>query len=166
VEVLAVASVEEAARLMQPLGLSLRAERLCEAARILMEKYRGAIPTSEEELLLLPGIGKYTARSICAHAFGHPAAVLDANVARIFERFFGLQGERVKSRCKILWSAADTIAPKQGVSRWNLTLLDFGAMVCTAKQPSCGECPLQEKCYYFANARNQSKIRHLSSLME
>ncbi len=60
-------------------------------------------------MLLLPGIGKYTARSICANAFGQPAAVLDTNVARIVERFFGLQGERVKSPCKILWLAAEAL---------------------------------------------------------
>lgn len=148
-DALAVASVEDVALLLQPLGLSFRAERLCRSARIVVDKYGGSIPTSEAELLLLPGIGKYTARSICANAFGQPAAVLDTNVARIVERFFGLQGERVKSRCKILWSAAEAIAPDKEVSRWNLTLLDFGAAICTARKPRCGECPLQEKCSYF-----------------
>jgi A/G-specific adenine glycosylase len=148
-EVLASASVEEVAQLLQPLGLSFRAERLCRSAKIVAEKHRGIIPASEEELLSLPGIGKYSARAICANAFGQPSAVLDTNVARIFERFFGLQGERVKSRCKILWATADAIAPKKEVSRWNLTLLDFGALVCTARKPHCGECPLQKKCCYL-----------------
>jgi A/G-specific adenine glycosylase len=157
--ILAGASVEDVAMLLRPLGLAFRAERLCAAAGILMEKHRGIIPRSEEELLLLPGVGKYTARSICAHAFGQPAAVLDANVARILERFFGLQGERVKSRCKILWAAAEAIAsaratspivPENEVSRWNLTLLDFGAMVCTAKKPHCVDCPLHEQCCYLS----------------
>jgi A/G-specific adenine glycosylase len=148
-DALAAACVEDVALLLQPLGLSFRAERLCHSARTIVDKYGGNIPASEAELLLLPGIGKYTARSICANAFGQPAAVLDTNVARIIERFFGLRGERVKSRCKILWSAAEAIAPKQEVSRWNLTLLDFGAAICTARKPRCQECPLQEKCCYL-----------------
>ena len=148
-DALAVASVEDVALLLQPLGLSFRAERLCNSAKIIADKYGGSIPTSEAELLLLPGIGKYTARSICANAFGQPAAVLDTNVARIVERFFGLQGERVKSRCKILWSVAEAIAPDKEVGRWNLTLLDFGAVICTARKPRCAECPLQEKCSYL-----------------
>ncbi|CAN1212553.1 Adenine DNA glycosylase [Tumidithrix helvetica PCC 7403] len=101
-EVLAIASVEDANQILQPLGLSFRAERLCSSARIVMDKHKGKIPALEAELLLLLGVGKYTARSICANAFGQPAAVLDTNVARIIERFFGLKGERVKSRCKIL----------------------------------------------------------------
>jgi A/G-specific adenine glycosylase len=155
-EALAAASVVEVAQLLQPLGLAFRAERLCSSAKIVIQKYGGSIPALEEELLLLPGIGKYTARSICANAFGQPAAVLDTNVARIFERFFGLQGERVKSRCKILWAAADAIAPKREVSRWNLTLLDFGALVCTARKPHCSECPLQQKCCYWLETRKYS----------
>jgi len=112
------------------------------------ESYEGQIPSTEAQLLALPGVGKYTARSVCANAFGQPLAVLDTNVARILERFFGLQGGRVKSRCKLLWEAAEQAAPNTEVSRWNLTLLDFGAAVCTAKNPNCAECPLQEKCNY------------------
>ena len=78
-----------------------------------------------------------------------PAAVLDTNVARILERFFGIEGERVKSRCKILWNAADTIAPDTEVGHWNLTLLDFGAIICTARNPKCSECPLSQRCHWF-----------------
>ena len=44
--------------------------------------------------------------------------------------------------------AADRVAPGQEVSKWNLTLLDFGAAVCTAKNPRCAECPLQQQCNY------------------
>jgi A/G-specific adenine glycosylase len=152
-DTLAEASVEDVALLLQPLGLSFRAERLSSSAKIITDEYGGSIPALEAELLLLPGIGKYTARSICANAFGQASAVLDTNVARIIERFFGLQGERVKSRCKILWSAAEAIAPRKEVSRWNLTLLDFGAAICTARKPRCGECPLQEKCCYLQMPR-------------
>ncbi len=92
---------------------------------------------------------KYTARAILSQAFNRPAAVMDTNVARILERFFGIKGGRVKSRCKILWSAADSIAPNTDVGRWNLSLLDFGAEVCTARKPKCSECPISTKCNWF-----------------
>jgi A/G-specific adenine glycosylase len=146
---LAIASVEEIAQLLQPLGFYFRAQRLHESAQDIVEKYEGKIPKVETQLLALPGVGKYTARSICANAFGQPLAVLDTNVARILERFFGLQGNRVKSRCKMLWKAADELAPDTEVGKWNLTLLDFGAIVCTAKKPYCVECPLKEHCNYI-----------------
>lgn len=146
---LAKAKVADMTTLLKPLGLLFRAERLWQTAQILTVKYRGKIPDSETELLKLPGVGKYTARAICSQAFQQPAAVLDTNVARIIERFFGIKGERVKSRCKILWGAAEIIAPHTEVGLWNLTLLDFGAIVCTARKPKCVECPLRAKCHWF-----------------
>ncbi|MEH2069837.1 MAG: A/G-specific adenine glycosylase [Nostoc sp.] len=147
-EQLVKASINELSELLEPLGLFFRAERLQKCARIILEQYGGKIPNSEKQLLELPGIGKYTARAICSQAFNQPLAVLDTNVARILERFFGLQGERVKSRCKILWGAAEIIAPDKKVGKWNLTLLDFGAMVCKAQNPLCNDCPLSTKCNY------------------
>lgn len=148
---LAAASIEDVACLLQPLGLSFRAERLCQSVQFLVEKYGGKIPDTEASLLELPGVGLYTARSVCANAFSQPKAVLDTNVARILERFFGFQGNRVKSRCKLLWRAAEQVAPKTDVARWNLTLLDFGAAVCTAKNPRCTDCPLRDRCNYYLN---------------
>lgn len=148
VEALAGAPVVKIDRLLQPLGLRFRAERLVESARIICDRFGGKIPATETELLELPGVGKYTARCILANAYGQPAAILDTNVARILERFFGLEGDRVKSRCKLLWGAAERVAPRKDVSKWNLTLLDFGAAECKAKNPRCGECPLRDKCDY------------------
>jgi A/G-specific adenine glycosylase len=156
-ENLVKASLDELSELLVPLGLYFRAERLYQCACIILEQYGGKIPDSEKQLLALPGIGKYTARAICSQAFSQPLAVLDTNVARILERFFGLQGERVKSRCKILWRAAEIITPDKEVGKWNLTLLDFGAMVCRAKNPLCNDCPLSAKCDYMQTQPNDSK---------
>ena len=151
VDKLAIAPVGDIADLLQPLGLFFRAERLSQTACIIEDKYNGRVPQQEKKLLKLPGIGKYTARAILSQAFDRPTAVLDTNVIRIIERFFGITGGRVKSRCKILWNVADTIAPDKEVGHWNLTLLDFGAKVCTAKNPKCCECPLVSRCCFKMN---------------
>lgn len=148
-ESLASTPLEEISDLLYPLGFHFRAARLQQAAKLIRTRYGGRVPEKEAELLKLPGVGKYTARSLCASAFGQPLAVLDTNVARILERFFGLQGGRVKSRDGMLWDAAQRVAPQTDVSRWNLTLLDFGAAVCTASHPRCRDCPLQQQCEYF-----------------
>lgn len=159
---LADAKLEDLRAMLQPLGLFFRAERLSQTAKILVENQR-EIPQQETELLKLPGIGKYTARAICSQAFGQPAAVLDTNVVRILERFFGIQGTRVKSRCKILWSAAETVAPDTEVGYWNLTLLDFGAKVCTARNPKCSQCLLARRCCWFKdNVEQHEQQSHLS----
>lgn len=144
------ASIAEISLLLKPLGLHFRAERLHASAQTIFKDYLGKIPTTEAQLLTLPGVGKYTARAICSQAYLQPLAVLDTNVARIFERFFGLQGNRVKSRCKLLWRVADEVAPKVGVGKWNLTLLDFGAAICTARNPNCDRCPLASKCTFLS----------------
>jgi A/G-specific adenine glycosylase len=143
---LATANIEDVANILKPLGLFFRAQRLQQCATIVVDRYEGKVPDSQKQLLELPGIGDYTARAIGSQAFNRPLAVLDANVARILERFFGLQGERVKSRCKILWGAADLIAPTKNVGTWNLALLDFGALACKAQNPGCDNCPLSSKC--------------------
>ncbi|NES04395.1 MAG: A/G-specific adenine glycosylase [Okeania sp. SIO2F4] len=147
-EAIATTNIEEIAQQLAPLGLHFRAKRLHQAAQIILEKYGGKIPATETELLELPGVGKYTARSICTNAFKQPLAVLDTNIARIIERFFGIKGNRVKSRCKVLWGIAEIIAPKTNVDIWNLTLIDFGSASCTASRPRCQNCPLEEQCSY------------------
>ncbi|MBE9212510.1 A/G-specific adenine glycosylase [Plectonema cf. radiosum LEGE 06105] len=149
VEALAETQFLEIKNILQPLGLSFRAERLHKSAQLLVKEYQGKIPNTQAELLKLPGVGKYTARSICANAYGQNKAVIDTNVARIFERFFGFEGGRVKSRCPLLWQAAEEIAPPRDVGIWNLTLFDFGAEVCTAKNPHCDRCLLRERCGYL-----------------
>ena len=151
VSALADVPLADVANLLQPLGLFFRAERLHKSAQLLVEKYDGKIPNKEALLLKLPGVGKYIARSVCANAFGQPKAVIDTNVARILERFFGLEGGRVKSRSRQLWEAAEQAAPKTKIGAWNLALFDFGAAVCTARNPHCSECPLQHQCQYFIN---------------
>lgn len=146
---LAAASTQEVAQVLKPLGLQFRAQRLGLAAEEILKHHDGCIPNSEAQLLLLPGIGKYTARAICSQAYGQSLAVLDTNVARILERFFGMVGGRVKSRDPLLWGAASQVAPKNDVGRWNLTLLDLGAAICTARNPDCTHCPLQARCKFF-----------------
>ncbi|MEG4630281.1 A/G-specific adenine glycosylase [Microcoleus sp. AR_TQ3_B6] len=163
---LAAAPAAEVASLLQPLGLFFRAQKLRESVLVILEHYQGNVPRTEAQLLELPGVGKYIARSVCANAFGQPKAVLDTNVARILQRFFGIDGGKVKSReAKLsrrespeLWKAAERVAPKQQVGPWNLGLLDFGAAVCTAKNPRCSECPLQRQCEYNISSEINSRL--------
>ncbi|MEG3850499.1 A/G-specific adenine glycosylase [Microcoleus sp. herbarium19] len=155
---LAIAPAAEVASLLQPLGLFFRAQKLRESVLVILENYQGNVPRTEAQLLELPGVGKYIARSICANAFGQPKAVLDTNVARILQRFFGIDGGKVKSRSPELWSAADRVAPKQQVGPWNLGLLDFGATVCSARNPRCAECPLQQQCEYKISSEINSRL--------
>jgi A/G-specific adenine glycosylase len=160
---LANADLPEVAAILRPLGFHFRASRLKDAARIMIEDplYKGAIPQTETALMSLPGVGKYVARAICANAFGQSTAVIDTNVIRILQRFFGLKSRRARPRNDpVFWEVAQKLAPKNDVSEWNLMLLDFGATVCTSRRPRCSICPLQRKCCYFSEV---SSVQELSS---
>jgi len=150
--ILAEASVTEIADILKPLGFHFRAFRLHQAAHLMIEDpaYRGKIPNNEAQLLKFSGVGKYTARAICAHAFGQSIAVLDTNITRILQRFFGLKPRLKRARNDpFFWEAAQQIAPRTNVGVWNFALIDFGAAVCTLRKPHCTVCPLRQRCRYY-----------------
>lgn len=161
---LAAASLDNLADILQPLGLQFRAERLLQAAQILARDRD--IFMDEARLLQLPGVGPYTARAVLANAFDRPLAVLDANVARILERFWGVRGGRVKSRDPLLWAAAEYVAPTSETARWNLTLIDFGALTCKARQPQCQSCPLRSRCCWHKDVqRDRPPLQMVSGIL-
>ena len=149
VSALAAAELSVLESLLAPLGLQFRAQRLHNSAHMLLQQYGGTIPPRETELLKLPGVGPYTAKAICASAFGQRAPVLDVNVARILGRFFGLPPLKLPQRDRDYNSLTELAAPQNRVDLWNLALLDLGALVCVARTPKCDRCPLAERCLYL-----------------
>src|SRR5438067_2376780 len=93
IEALAAAPLEDALKLWAGLGYYARARNLHRAAQIVVERYAGRIPSDTNELAALPGIGRYTAGAIRSIAFNQPAPIVDANVARVLTRVFGLPGD-------------------------------------------------------------------------
>jgi len=154
---LAAASETSVTELLAPLGLRGRARRLHQAAGQLLRdpSYGSRVPRQEAQLRQLPGVGPYVARAVLTNAFEQPVAVLDANVARLLERFFGIRGHRIKSRDRYLWELAERLTPAANTRVWNLTLIDFGALVCTPQKPRCDCCPLRRCCHY---ARQQAAL--------
>ena len=125
------------------LGYNRRAVHLHRAAGVVMALHSGRIPTDRTELEALPGIGPYTARAIRAFAYEAEAAVVDTNVARILARW---TGRRLTAR--EAQDLADQSVPSGQVWSWNQTLLDLGALTCTARTPDCGHCPLADRCVW------------------
>lgn len=123
------------------LGYNRRAVYLHRAAGVVMARHGGQIPTERAELEALPGIGPYTARAVRAFAHEVEAAVVDTNVARILARW---TGRRLTAR--EAQNLADQSVPSGRVWSWNQTLLDLGALTCTARVPDCKRCPLADRC--------------------
>ncbi len=149
-EVLAVASESDVTETWYPLGYNIRPRRLQTIAREAVERFGGQLPADEETLLSFKGIGAYTAGAIRSFAFGQRAAILDTNVARVLFRIFvGKGNPKAHATIKHLWTISEALVPHRRVFDFNQALMDFGAMVCVARNPTCGACPMAKTCRSF-----------------
>jgi len=104
---LAKASPQRVLKLWAGLGYYSRVRNLQRAARIILERHAGKFPEDFDQVLALPGIGRYTAGAICSIAFNQPRPVLDGNVIRVLTRLFGIaENPRGKTTNARLWRIA------------------------------------------------------------
>ena len=160
-EALAGAPEEEVAQAWYPLGYNIRPRRLQTIAREAVARYDGQLPSDESTLRSFKGIGAYTAGAIRSFAFRQRAAILDTNVARVlFRVFIGSGDSRAHAMRRQLWRMSETLVPRARVFDFNQALMDFGAMVCTARKPMCLLCPMASICsaYPFNPEREQPPI--------
>src|SRR5215467_6025339 len=144
---LASAPEQEVARTWYPLGYNVRPKRLQSIAREAVAKYGGQLPSDRETLLSFKGIGEYTAGAIRSFAFRERAAILDTNVARVLFRVFVGRGDPKSHAMKRhLWDVSAALVPSRHVFDFNQALMDFGAMVCVARNPKCLVCPMAKDC--------------------
>ena len=141
--VCAKASVGEVIAEWSGLGYNRRAVYLHRAATAVVDRHGGQVPGNLADLLDLPGIGPYTARAVLAFADEADVGIVDTNVARVLARWSGreLSPREVQER-------ADASVPAGSGWAWNQTVLDLGATVCRARNPTCDDCPLSDGCVW------------------
>jgi len=157
VEDFARARPERVLKLWEGLGYYSRARHAQAAARIIVNKHSGRFPEKFEDVLALPGVGRYTAGAICSIAFHQPAPVLDGNVKRVLSRLLGVAGDpRAKAVLARLWRAAEQLVRSAGgePSRLNQSMMELGALLCLPRQPICPDCPLRRDCF----ARRENRV--------
>ena len=135
------------------LGYPSRALRLKACAAAIVEKHGGEVPLSLKELTLLPGVGTYTASALLAFRHGIRVPVLDTNVRRVLIRFLdGREFPPHTTPSKAETMRADAILPEDGhhAAEVSLSLMEFGALVCTQLSPSCDECIIHKHCAWAA----------------
>ena len=142
-EDLASASPDDVLKLWQGLGYYTRARKMHECAQVLVRNFAGRFPSDREALLKLPGIGPYTAASICAFAFDKPETVVDGNVIRVIARLRGIETE--VDRESIAPLAAE-LTPDEAAADYASAVMDLGATVCKVAAPSCLLCPWRKFC--------------------
>ena len=164
---LANADPKKILKLWEGLGYYTRARNLQKAAQIVCEKQGGKFPENFDDILALPGIGRYTVGAICSIAFNQAQPILDGNVIRVLTRLFGISGNpKEKIVNQTLWQKAGQLVEQAGqlknnshenCSHFNQSMMELGALICTPRQPNCPDCPLQKLCV----ARQENRVDSL-----
>lgn len=133
------------------LGYYRRARLLHAAAKAIVEQFGGAVPANPDDLRTLPGVGRYTAGAVASIVFGLGEPIVDGNVSRVLLRLRGLE-QSPADAADWCWEEATALALAAGrhVGAFNEGLMELGALVCTPRTPSCGQCPLAGGCEAFA----------------
>lgn len=153
---LASAKEEEILRLWQGLGYYSRARNLHQCAQTIVAQYNGIFPTSYRALLMLKGIGPYTAAAIAAAAFKEVVAAVDGNVYRVLARIFGLTYDigTSKGREAMHQFATLLVDPIQP-DTYSQAIMDFGALQCTPASPFCTTCVFNNYCIAYTTDRQK-----------
>lgn len=142
---LAQAPLEEIEHIVRPLNYYRQKARFVkEAAREIVEKFRGEVPPSLEALVQLPGVGRKTANIVLGNAFGIPALPVDTHVGRVAQR---LHLSLASSPDKIEEDLRQLIPREKWVRATHL-LGFLGRFICQAKKPLCHTCPIRAFCPY------------------
>ena len=131
------------------LGYYARARNLLACARAVANDHGGIFPDTEAGLLALPGVGAYTAAAVAAIAFDRAANVVDGNVERVMARLFAVETPVPAARPE-LRRLAGLFVTDERPGDWAQGLMDLGATVCRPKSPSCGTCPVADRCQGLA----------------
>lgn len=143
---MADATLADALVLWSGLGYPRRCRNLHAAAQAITSRHDGRVPDTLEELLALPGVGRYTARAVLCFAHGRAVGVVDTNVSRVLSRLDG-----TSMTTATLQERADRLVPADSAWEWNQVIMDFGARQCVARSPECGECALRARCRWKGN---------------
>ncbi len=137
----AAAGPAEVVRLWSGLGYNRRALNLHRAATVVVDLHDGRVPSDDESLRALPGIGAYTSRAVRSFAFGADVAAVDTNAVRVMSRCVAAAPLTVRQAMVL----GDRLVPRGDSWEFNQTMFDLGATVCTA-EPACTRCPLVRLC--------------------
>jgi len=144
---LAAADEHALMRLWEGLGYYRRGRSMHAAAKLIVSHYGGHFPSTYEQVLALPGIGRYTAGAILSISGDQRLPVLEGNTVRVYSRWVGMRDDVQSPAAKAkLWDFAAAMLPRSGSGQFNQAAMELGALICKPKSPSCAACPVQKSC--------------------
>lgn len=144
---LAAAPEQRLMRLWEGLGYYRRARSMHAAAQRIVREHGGVFPETFDEVLSLPGIGRYTAGAILSISRGQRHPVLEGNTQRVYSRWIGFRGDITTAKGKeVLWQVATEMLPRTGAGQFNQAAMELGSLICKPKDPGCDRCPVRREC--------------------
>ena len=150
-ETLAAARIQTLESTLKPLGLWRRRARVLQALSRAVLKVNGVLPRDRGELERLPGVGQYVASAILIFQHGLSEPLLDVNMTRVLERYFGIRTRADYRDDVFLQDAARACIQNLNPAIVNWALLDLGSLVCKPRAPLCHICPISRGCHYADN---------------
>ena len=145
-QVLAAASEQEIQGIIKPIGLWKRRSVSLKKLAVVMNERNGRFPKAREEIDKLPGVGQYIANSIELLCHGKTKPLLDVNMARVLERYFGPRKLADIRYDPYLQELAYKVVDTKEPIKMNWAILDFAALVCKSRKPDCDVCPIAKCC--------------------
>lgn len=145
---LAAAELKDIEKLIKASGFyRIKAKRIREISRIMVEDFRGKVPSGFDALVSLPGVGRKTANCVLCYAFNIPAIAVDTHVHRISNRL-GLVKTKIPEETE---KSLLEILPRKYWLDINELMVKFGQRMCLPRSPKCGKCPINSYCDYYEN---------------
>lgn len=150
IERLAEAHEDEVLAHWAGLGYYARARNLHKTAKIIVNEQQSQFPSTLEEIMELPGIGRSTAGAILSISFADAHPILDGNVKRVLTRLHNIEGWPGQKRLEDqLWKLAEKYTPSQRCDDYTQAIMDLGATLCTRSKPGCQSCPFNNTCLSY-----------------
>lgn len=148
---LSTADIADVSKIIRSLGLHWRSAHFKKAADYIISEYNGNIPFTREDLLKIPGVGDYVAGVILAVSFSKKSPIVDSNIARVLNRYFGMDLEGEIRRNKKIVEKADDLFNQCNCEPKELlfAIIDFSALVCTPLNPKHEICPFKDDCRIY-----------------
>jgi A/G-specific adenine glycosylase len=156
-DALARSSEVTLARLLRPLGLWQRRSKTIRALAVELAIRKGRFPRERTDIEALPGVGQYIANAVLLFCHGQPEPLLDVNMARVLERYFGPRSlADIRYDPYLQGLARAVLRGSRDAVSLNWAILDLAALVCTGTKPRCPQCPLATRCLYAREHQGSS----------
>jgi len=132
-------------KLWEGLGYYSRVRNLKKTAQLIIKNFKGKLPNNFDDLILLPGIGNYTASAILAIAFNKPYIPLDGNIERVLKRYLYLKKDKDIEKDKLIQKKS-IFGISSRPNDYAQALMELGALICKPNNPICNQCPILKNC--------------------